>query len=200
MPYKVEIQDDEYFAITVEPGTPNELRVYGHLTDEKVLLCPAKLGNYLKHLRKQLDNDKTGKGKTSKGKSIKAVCAKIELSTGYYWRIEAGALKQAPRMVTIKKLADYFKVGSDSLIALSGARSLAELNADQEERSQDSMEVVFTRMVLHEQLKPAGLSADDLGWVPEKLQHAWVDFAKRLAHTLTDNPDALDELLSGGGS
>ena len=195
MPYKVEIQDNDYFAITVEPGTPNELRVYGHLTDEKDLLCPAKLGNYLKHLRKDI-----GKGESNKGKSIKAVCAQIDLSTGYYWRIEAGELKQAPRMATIRKLADYFNVGSDSLIALSGSRSIAELNADQVERSQDSMEVVFTRMVLHKQLKPDGLSADDLGWVPEKLQHAWVDFAKRLAHTLTDNPDALDELLSGGGS
>jgi transcriptional regulator with XRE-family HTH domain len=186
MPYKVEVHENGDFAVTVEPGTPSELRVHGRAFEEPDILCPAKLAEYLRHLR-----DKTGERV-----SIKTVCESTGLSTGYYWRIEAGEVKQPPGMATLRKLANYFEVGTDSLIALSGARSVAELYAEQAERAQDSMEVVFTRMVLHKQLKPAGLSADDLGWVPEKLQHAWVDFAKRLALALTDNPDALDELLS----
>ena len=190
MPYKVDVHENGDFAVTVEPGTPAELRVHGRAFEERDILCPAKLGRYLRHLRENIGDRE----------SIKTVCESTGLSTGYYWRIEAGEAKQTPGMATLRKLADYFQVGTDALIALSGARPVAELAAEQSDRSQDSMEVVFTRMVLHEQLKPAGLSADDLGWVPEKLQHAWVDFAKRLAHTLTDNPDALDELLSGGGS
>lgn len=190
MPYKIDIDENGTFALTVEPGTPSEMRFYGHRSDENIILSTEKLGRYIRHLRENV----------GKRESIKTVCKKTGLSTGYLWRIETGGNKKIPGMATIIALADHFEVGKDSLVAISGTHSIEDLYAEQMDRSQDSMEVVFTRMVLHEQLKPAGLSADDLGWVPEKLQHAWVDFAKRLAHTLTDNPDALDELLSGGGS
>jgi transcriptional regulator with XRE-family HTH domain len=190
MPLKVDLTDAGYFAVTVEPGTKKELRVHGHLTDEGAILNPARLGMYVRHLRES----------PNERRSIKKVCDAIDVSTGYLWRIEAGEVKSTPGAAIIRKLADYYGVGVDSLMALSGARSVAEMHAEQDERESDSVQVQFTRLVLHDQLRPAGLAEDDLGWVPAKLQHAWVDFAHRLAQAVSNDPDALQKLLDGSSS
>ncbi len=178
MPFQFEREDTGYFRLTLEPGTPAELRVRGHEAELNVLLCPERLGRYLQHLRTSGDRE-----------SIRTVSASTGLSTGYLSKIENGAVKGPPGLGVLRKLADHHEIGLDSLLVLSGAER------PQEQGETQNLDQAFFRLVTQAELRPDGLRDEELRWFAPQVKRHWLNFARNLLQAVRDGDVDPDSLL-----
>ena len=181
MAYDYEIDERGYFQIRLEPGRVAEWRVWGHSSEASVHFNPGQLGNYLRHLRE----------KVPERRPIRTVASATSLSTGYISKIETGDVKGPPGLRVLRKLADYYSVGLDTLLVISGAE-----RPEAKPATDDSL--VFFRMLTHEALRPRGLRKEDLLWLAPQVQRHWLDFARRLLLAERCDEVDLDALLGAG--
>jgi transcriptional regulator with XRE-family HTH domain len=135
------------------------------------------MGRYLQHLRTSGERE-----------SIRAVSASTGLSTGYLSKIENGGVKGPPGLAILRKLADHYKIGLDSLLVLSGAE------APQEQGEPQDLDQAFLRLITQAGLRPDGLRDEELRWFAPQVKRHWLNFSRNLLQAVRDgtvDPEAL---------
>ena len=187
MAYTVKWKDENTVEVTLEPGTIAQQVVIADRSQFSTMFDHQKLGWFLRSVRERL------------GFTVRDVHQGTGLSTGHISRTENGAGKGPPSLRILKKFADFYGVGTDSLLLISGISP-----PDDDPRiSADAFDfdAAFTSLVLHPSLKPDGLEPIDLQWISSATRRHWMEFARKLEKAVAEGTVDVEALLGsqGGG-
>ncbi len=169
--------------VTVEADTWAEetIDVRGGRSSGERGLGYATLGAYLRELR------------TRKGLSLRELAAGTGFSNGYLSQVETGAKKTVPSLKVLSALAEFYDIGLDTLLFVSGLQPGA-VGMGADASGLDEVDDRFRRLVLHPALKEARIRQDDLRWLAPEVKRMWLRFAETFdrhlqlypGHTLND--------------
>jgi len=188
MAYTVKWKNEHEVVVTLEPGTIAQHVVEADKRNgfEKYF-DHVKLGWFLRNVRE------------NSGLTVRDVHQGTGLSTGHISRTENGAGKGPPSLRILKKFADFYGVGTDSLLLISGISPPDDdprITADAFD-----FDAAFTSLVLHPSLKPDGLEPIDLQWISSATRRHWMEFARKLEKAVAEGTVDVEALLgSQGGS
>ncbi len=185
MPYKVTWQSEVFFDVVLEPDIDFPVTLDCDTTQLDVHFNAMKLGWYIRHLR------------TKRKLSIRDVCKGSGLSTGYMSQIETKETDRPPSMRVIKQLAEYFGIGTDTLLLISGIQQID--GPKDGEVGTLSTDEKFSRMVLHECLQPEGLESNQLKWLAPEWKRLWVEHSRNLVRAIQAGEELPEWLTADDG-
>ena len=132
--------------------------------------------------------------RTRTGQTAGAVAAGCGISRAYLSRIETGHIRGAVGDDILQALADFFGAGVGSLRLVAGTRPPTDEDLESPEPS-GTLGDRFREVVFHKDLRPSGLTENDVRFVSDDLQTAWLDFASKLASAMREPSEDLDCLF-----
>ena len=172
--------------VTIEADTWAEETIDvrgGHTSGERGLGYAA-LGAYLRELR------------TRKGLSLRELASGTGFSNGYLSQVETGAKKTVPSLKVLSALAEFYDIGLDTLLFVSGLQPGA-VGMGADASGPDEIDDRFRRLVLHPALKDARIRQDDLRWLAPEVKRMWLRFAETFDRHLKLYPErTLTDLLA----
>jgi transcriptional regulator with XRE-family HTH domain len=121
-------------------------------------------GPYLKQIRED------------RGLSQRRLAHRVGVSHTYLVRLEAGDKVKAPPWDLIERIAD--ELGRDPREVLTRAGFF--YSVPDAEPSEDPVRRDFEALVLNADLRPTGLTAEVLPYIPRQVQRQWLEFTDKL--------------------
>ena len=180
-------KNENELIVTLEPGTIAQQVVIADRSQFSTVFDHVKLGWFLRNVRER------------HGFTVRDVHQGTGLSTGHISRIETGAGKGPPSPRILKKFADFYGVGMDSLFLFTGVNPPGEDPTIASDAF--NFDAAFTSLVLHPSLKPDGLEPIDLQWISSATRRHWMEFARKLEKAVAEGTVDVEALLGsqGGG-
>ncbi len=115
-----------------------------------------------------------------RGLSLRDAIVELDVSFSYLQKLETGGKVRPPKLLFLQRIAAVYDVPTAAVFEAAGVT---------EQRLEDarySLDRAFSRLVLHERLRPDGMDEAWTASFSSKQKRQWIEFAQRLEEFVLD--------------